>query len=331
MGPTFDPRQPQATVPAFQEVKTAEPLKPELLKPPTEPFRLGVGDKLEIEVMQEGNSRQECRVMPDGMLYYSAIPGVTSAGLTVPELKQKLETNLRDLYLRPQVSIVLRGITSRRVWVLGRVNAPGLYPIENPITVLEAISRAGGLFTSHFSGSTEELADLRHSFLIRQGQFLPVDFYKLIHDGDLSQNVYLADGDYIYLPSSLSSEIYVLGAVRQPKAIGYSDLTTLVSAIANTRGLQPYAYAQRVVIVRGSLAQPKVALVDFNRIAHGQDPDILLEPRDIVWVPNSPWEKVESYTKMIVNSFVRTIAANEGIHAGSSSGENIKPNLNISQ
>ncbi|MEN9676031.1 MAG: hypothetical protein RIS76_1927 [Verrucomicrobiota bacterium] len=58
-------------------------------------------------------------------------------------------------------------ISSRGRQVMGRVNTPGVCPLEGPMTVIEAITPAGGLFTSRFSGTYEELADLHHSFIIR--------------------------------------------------------------------------------------------------------------------------------------------------------------------
>ena len=325
----FDPHAKPAATGVFQTVNLGKKLPAEDLKPPKDAFRVGPGDKLEIEVLDVENTRQQCTIMPDGNLYYQTVPALKATGLTMPDLKKQLENSLKDLYRNPQVAIVLRGVSSQRVWVLGRVNTPGLYPIENPTTVLEAISRAGGLFSSRFSGTTEELADLRHSFLVRNGEFVPVDFYALLRGGDLTQNIYLRNGDYIYLPSALSQEVYVLGAVQQPKAVGYMDQTTLVNAIADAKGLIPGAYSQRIVIIRGSLAEPSVATVNLNEIMGGKSPDIILQPRDIVWVPNSAWDRLETYTNMVVNTFVRTVAANEGVHAVSSTAGPIQPNLTI--
>jgi polysaccharide export outer membrane protein len=158
-----------------------------------------------------------------------------------------------------------------------------------------------------------------------------VDFYKLLHEGDLSQNIYLQDGDYIYIPSALNQQLYVLGAVAGPKAMGYNNKVTLAQAISDAKGLLPEAYTQRIVIVRGSLTKPTVATVNLNRIMTGKDPDVLLQPGDIVWVPNSPWERVDSYTKMIINSFVRTVAANEGAAAVSPAAEPVQSSISISQ
>ena len=210
---------------------------------------------------------------------------------------------------------LLRGIASRRVWVMGRVNAPGLYPLDTPTTVLDAIARAGGLFTSRFSGTTEELADLRHAFLVRNGTVAPVDFNKLLREGDLSQNIYLRDGDYLYLPSALSSQVYVLGAVVVPRAVGFMDRVTVLSALASARGTLPGADLGRVLIIRGSLLSPSVATVDYQAILRGRIPDVPLEPQDIVWVPDSTWKQIGGYVRVVLNTFARTVAANEGVRA----------------
>jgi polysaccharide biosynthesis/export protein len=240
-------------------------------------------------------------------------------GLTLFETKQLLESELAAYYKHPQVVVNLRSVESKAVWVLGRLNRSGVYPLAQPMTVIEAIATAGGLFTSRFSGTTEELADLNHSFLIRGGEMLPINFQRLLRQGDTSQNIYLQADDFLYLPSSLSQEIYVLGAVNRPCPVGFEDNMTIVGAVGKALGTQPEAQLSHVAIVRGSLAEPRIAIVDFKAIITGRAPDVLLEPRDIVYVPLSPYRTIERYVKMITDAFVRTVAANEGGRAAASS------------
>ncbi|MFO1460150.1 MAG: SLBB domain-containing protein [Verrucomicrobiota bacterium] len=287
-------------------------LDPALLKPSDAPFRLGPGDRLDIEVLGDGSGPVSTFVGPDGKIYFDLLPGLRVWGLTLQETRQLLEERLREYIRDPKVALTLRGVESRRVWVMGRVNTPGVYPLEAPMTVIEAITRAGGLFTSRFSGTTEELADLHHSFIVRQGQYLPVNFNQLIREGDTSQNIYLEPDDFLYLPSSLSSEVFVIGAVGQPRAVGFKDQVTLISAIANARGTTRDAYLTQVAIIRGSMSTPSIALVNYRDIVQGRAPDVRLQPRDIVFVPISPYSTLEKYIKLAVNTFVRTVAANEG-------------------
>ena len=314
-GPRFNPYATNAVVHVTNLLGTvvvSNKLDPALLRPPQDPFRLGPGDHLDIEVLGEEGGPQATFVGPDGRLYFSLLPGIQVWGLTLAQTRSLLEAQLSAYVRHPTLTLTLRSVESRRVWVMGRVNTPGLYPLEGPMTVLEAIAKAGGLFTSRFSGTTEELADLHHSFVIRRGEYLPVNFHQLIREGDTAQNIYLEPDDLIYLPSSLSTAVFVLGAVSDPRSVGFNDQVTLVSAIANARGTIPDARVREVVIVRGSLSQPSVALVDYLAIIQGRKPDVRLEPRDIVFVPFSPYRKLEKYLSMAITTFVRGAAANAG-------------------
>jgi len=314
-GPKFDPRaarsSPGGSTNLFAKAATNH-LKPEWLKPSVGPFLLGPGDKLDVEILGRTGTRTTTFVCPDGKIYYDLLAGLDVWGLTLADTQALLERELARYYTRPQVSVTLTAVESKRVWVLGRLNKSGIYPLDGPMTIVEAISRAGGLFTSRFSGATEELADLNHSFIIRKGEMLPVNFQKLLRGGDTAQNVYLEPDDFIYLPSSLVSQVYVLGAVNGPRPVGFMDNMTVSTAIAKALGTAPGAQLSHVAIVRGSLNEPKIAIVDFKAIVTGRAPDVRLEPRDIIYVPQSPYRTIERYAKMVTDTFVNTVAANAG-------------------
>lgn len=313
----------------FTTTRTGGSINPAWCKPTQEPFRLGPGDTMDIEVLGDGSTRATTTVGADGKIYYYLLPGIKVWGLTLAETKALLERGLTTYIRNPNVAISLQKVGSRRVWVMGRLNSPGIYPLTAPMTVLEAISRAGGLFTSRFSGTTEELADLHHSFLVRGGQKLPIDFNRLLRQGDMSQNIYLKPDDFIYLPSALSKEVHVLGAVKVPKSIGFMDQVTLVSAISSAGGPGPGAQLTHVAIVRGSLSEPQIAIADFTAIVTGKQPDLKLEPRDIVYVPTSAFTSIGRYADLIVETFVRTVSANEGGRAASETSVPVRVNVGI--
>jgi len=312
-GPTFDPRQPPAR--GFHDLGETNSIEPVWLKPPTNEFRLGPGDHLEVDLIGSGQGSQPALVGPDGKIYFDLLPGLQVWGLTTAQTGTLLEHELAKFYKNPRVSITLHEVRSSRVWVLGRLNTPGIYPLETPMTIIDAVTRAGGLYSAQFTGTTEELADLQHSFLLRHGRFLPVNFKKLIHEGDMSQNVYLEPDDFIFLPSAMSSQVYVLGSVRSPRPVSFKDNVTLSSAIANAFGTLPDAWLGEVVIIRGSLTDPHYAVVNFQDIISGKAPEVALQPRDIVYVPDHPLGLFRNAIKTVVDTFVRTVAANEGIRA----------------
>jgi len=318
-----------AATASFTKTAPEGRIDPAMLRPPKDAFRLGPGDSLEIEVLGDGTTRAVTTVGPDGKIYYHLLSGQKVWGLTLAETKALLEREMVAYVKQPKIAITLRSVGSKRVWVLGRLNTPGIFPLSAPMTVLEAISRAGGLFTSRFSGTTEELADLKHSFLVRNGRTVPVDFYRLLREGDMSQNIYLEPDDFVYLPSALSKEVHVLGAVKTPKSIGFMDQVTLVSAISSAGGFAPGAQPSQVAIVRGSLTEPEIAVADFNAILSGKQPDLKLEPRDIVYVPDRAADSLSKYAGLIVETFVRTVAANEGGRAVSPTAAPVSVNVGI--
>ena len=131
----------------------------------------------------------------------------------------------------------------------------------------------------------------------------------------MSQNIYLEDGDYLYIPSRLSKSVNVLGAIRSPQAQGYTGNMTLVSAIAQAQGPTQDAYLKNVMVIRGSLTEPRVAVVDFSAILAGKARDIDIEPFDIIWVPDKPIKTLERYFWTVVDTVVSTLSVREGANA----------------
>lgn len=322
-GPRFNPHLPSPTrAMDMAAVPLTNQVDPAWLKPPADFFTLGPGDKIELELLGDPATKTLAVVGPDGKIYFNLIAGLDVWGLTLAETKAKIEKGLAE-FIRDKVTVTvtLRDVESKRIWLLGRVQSPGVYNMTSPMTVLEAIAMAGGTYSlagTRDSGggvTGEELADLRRSFVIRRGQMLPVDFDRLLRQGDISQNIYLQSDDFIYFPSAVTRTVYVLGAVASPRAVPYSENMSVLTAIANASGTIPDAYLRHVAVLRGSLSEPRVAIVDYKEIATGQAPDIPLEPQDIVYVPFSPYRYLKRYVELIANTFVSTVAINEGARA----------------
>ena len=327
----FDPRAARggAEINSFRQVHTDAGIDPSWLVPPTEPYRVGPGDQLEIELLEFPETRQACPVLPDGTVFFHILDGLKVSGLTLDEIKAAMENGLAVNYRNPRVSIIVRAATNRKVWIMGRCKKPGVYTLDGPTTVLEAISLAGGFDVARSLGDSEEIVDLPHAFLVREGRFVPINFTKLVREGDTSQNIYLKNNDSIFLPSAAGARAYVMGAVMDPRVVDFRDQLTLSAAIANAGGLTPHSYPQHVVIIRDSLTNPRAAVVNFNEIMHGKVTDVVLQAKDIVWVPNSPFTRLDDFYHLIVNTFVRTVAANEGLRAGAPGQQSLGVNIGI--
>jgi protein involved in polysaccharide export with SLBB domain len=300
----------------------------EWLKPPTTEFTLGPGDRLLIDVGGDAASRVETVVGPDGKIYYEMLSGIDVWGKTLSQARTALESALKEYYREaPRVNVTLQEVGSKHVWVLGRLGAPGLYPLNGPTTLLDAISAAGGPAAAQsvsqlsngttvtFSNPRQNAGDLSQAFVVRNGRPLPVSIRKLLGEGDMTQNIYLQPDDMIYLPSPRAREVFVLGAVEQARAVRLPGQPTLIAAIAAAGGTADYAYLTHVAVVRGGVTEPTIAVYDYKAIVTGKAPNVALEPNDIVYVPKVPYHVLARYLDLIVTTFARTVGVNAGAKA----------------
>lgn len=301
--------------PQFTTFTNRSAIHDDWLRPPGEPFRLGPGDIITVEMLGDAASQTTLLVGPDGKVYFSLLPGVSVWGLTLTETRELLERELRR-YVRqePRLSVGLRTAGSQQVWLLGALEKPGIYTLGTPVTLLEAISNAGG--TPNNAGDGTPAADLQRSFVVRGGKFLPVNFERLLQRGDLSQNIYLRPDDFVFIRAASHPTVYVLGAVVSPNIVPFSDRLSVAGTIAMAGGTLPYASKGRVILIRGGLTQPKIAEVDYGAVLKGKARDVPVAAGDIVYVPFVPYRKLGILAEQILNTFVSTVAINEGSNVG---------------
>ncbi len=255
-----------------------------------EHLTLGPGDVLNLSLFDHPETTHPIvPVGPDGRISFLEAHDIMAAGLTIDELRAKLDDTLGRFYQTPRTIVTPVSFNSKKYFVLGAVTTPGVYTLERPMTMIEAIARAGGLQTGLSDQRNVELSDLSHSFIVRDGQRLSVDFERLFQHGDLSQNVPLEPDDFLYFASASANEIYVLGQVTAPGVVAFVPKPTVLKAIAARGGFAHRAFKSRVLVVRGSLNHPETFVVDTAKILKGKAPDFPLRPKDIVYVSENPW------------------------------------------
>jgi protein involved in polysaccharide export with SLBB domain len=272
---------------------------------------LGPGDVINLSLFDMPESaRVEVPIGPDGRVSFLQARDITAAGLTIDELRAKLDEALSKYYQNPRTIITPVAFHSKKYYVLGAVVAKGVYTFDRPLSVIEALARAGGVETGLYGRDTVELADLAHSFLVRNGQRVPVDFERLFQHGDLSQNVPLEPEDFLYFTPAGANEIYVLGQVASPGVAAFLPRTSAMSVIAARGGFTPEAYRGRVLVIRGSVTHPETFVVDAAAILSAKKPDFKLQAKDIVYVGTSPWVKAEEVLDTAVTAFVQGFVVN---------------------
>lgn len=282
------------------------PVAQEPKEAPSEDYRLKIGDALLLEVYGVPGTTKSAALDPSGALNYLFVNNFLSLGLTIEEVKKGLEKELGKFFLDPILSATLIESRGENYTIAGEVFEPGVKALRGKTTVLSAIAEAKGFTIRDFRNQLEDIADLNHSFLARNGDYVPVDFKKLIRYGDASQNVDIKDGDFIYIPSRETDQIYILGEVRRPMTLDYFNTMSLIEAIAEAGGVGPKG-SSRVAVLRGSLSCPKKYLIDVNRIWKGKACNFWLEPGDIVYVPPRNFIILEEIFKVSVRTFVATV------------------------
>lgn len=283
-----------------------------------ERLTLGAGDAMDISLYGHPElTRTNIFVGPDGRLSYLQVQGLKVDGLTIEELRAKLDEELSKYYNVARTMVLPTAFNSKKYYVLGKVNSKGAYSLDRPMTLIEAVARAQGLETGMYERTTVEMADLQRSFLIRNGEKVNVDFEKLFYEGDLSQNIMIEPNDFLFFGAAAAREIYVLGQVMNPGPVGFVPNATLITAITDRGGFTDRAYKGKVLVVRGSLNNPETFIIDTKQVLDASKPDFRLESRDIVYVGQRPWIKVEELLDEATQSFIQGfVTAFTGVKIG---------------
>jgi len=164
---------------------------PNPAKPADEFYVIGPGDTLDIVVWKEAALSGTAKVRPDGYVTLPLVNEVQASGLTTAQLRKTLEDKYRDYIASPFVSIRVTEITSSVVFLVGQVTKPGAYLVSGNDTVLQIITRAGGL---------NLFADYHNVKVVRRDGASVTEYtvdVEAIMKGDLKQDISLRPGDRI--------------------------------------------------------------------------------------------------------------------------------------
>jgi len=278
----------ESSVSTQEDQQTIDELtKLQQVKMPT--YLIGPDDKFHAYVYNEEDlNTKELIVKRDGTLTFPLIGEVHVEGLELEEATNLIKQKLEAYITHPEVTIIPYEINSGTVTILGKVTYPQQYQIKGEMRILDLIANAGGLALGYFQNNSIELADLERSFIVRNNKVLPIDFYALIKQGNMLNNIPLMGGDYIYLPSSINREVYVVGEVLEQGHFAFKENMTLGQVIAYAQGLKPSAKTSNVYLVRGNLKHPRLFKINLDAIYQGKIMDFRLKPNDIVYVPKTP-------------------------------------------
>jgi len=183
---------------------------PQNVSPQTElaaelpPYRVQIGDVLEVKMLLNPEFDQEIIVRPDGMISTVLAQNVPAYGKTPLDIEQSLRDAYRKQLSNPQLSIIVKSFTPTRVYVMGEVNSPGEFVSVGPnLTLMQALARAGGVKLT---------ADTAHVTILRRGaadqpQALRANADEAMSGVNPAADVRLAAYDVVYVPRTGVAEL----------------------------------------------------------------------------------------------------------------------------
>lgn len=269
------------------------PLPPELLQYKPEGYEIGPGDTLLVtvwdhpELTSPAGTQQEAvangrLVGADGTFYFPYAGEMVVAGKTVTEVRKELQTKLGRFLREPQVDVNVVGFGSRVTLQGALVDTAPQELTTAPLTVAQAIGRAG---------VSVEQADLSGLVLTRDGRNYTLDLDAMNREGNVAPEIFLKPGDKLFLPFNDRKEVYVIGEVLRPQAINFktSDMT-LTQALGRSGGLNPVsAQGSAVYVIRGAEDMAQTPATVFQLDASSPAAFTLadrfaLTPGDVVFV-----------------------------------------------
>ena len=287
---------------------------------PSAEYRIGPEDLLEITVFDAKELDRTLRVSSRGEISLPLLGAVHAAGLTPQELESALAERLRQQFMKePQVTVFVKAMESHAVSVFGAVRKAGVYQLRGVKSLVEVLSLAEGLSedagevalvergaglhgvsppetpaaarTGSDSATPEPAPNSSGTVLAPPGRgaTLEINLKRLLESGDPTLNVPVYPNDMVKVPRA--GVIYVVGEVKKPGGflLKSSETISVLQALALAEGLTRTAQKSQARIIRtepGTGQRSEVA-VDLGRILAGKAADPVLQPRDIVFIPNS--------------------------------------------
>jgi polysaccharide export outer membrane protein len=163
---------------------------------PPNAYAIGLGDVLEVSVWKNPDLSVTVPVRPDGRISVPLLGDVQAAGMTPLALKATLTDGYKEYVTAPGVSVVVKEIHSRKIYVTGEVAHPGTYDLEPRGKLMQALALAGGL-TPYARGRVVLLRDGRDG---RQEKRMEVDLKSIINGKKPEDNLLLQPGDTLVVP-----------------------------------------------------------------------------------------------------------------------------------
>lgn len=190
VGPTIPP-PPQSAPSTDKNPAPANEPKAEGGAAVAADYKIGPADVLKIEVWGEDKYSGLFTVDQDGKFVYKLVGELDAGGLTREQVKDNVEKALSKYLVKPRVEVTVQEVQSKKYYLNGLVSHPGEYMLVVPTTILQAISKAGGL---------QDFANAKKIYILRGSTKIPFNYKEVSQGKKMDQNILLKPGDQVFIP-----------------------------------------------------------------------------------------------------------------------------------
>jgi polysaccharide export outer membrane protein len=241
-------------------------------------YTLDTGDVITVVVLRHEQFSGEYTVPPDGNVVFPGVGSLQVRGQTLQGLADTLRERLGQRLRNPEVFVSLKQARPQLVFVEGRLNRPGAYPIQPGWRVVDAVAAAEGL---------KILPERTVATLIRGEQTMPIDLPAILHRGDQRTNYLLQPGDLLSVQQKPAIRVAILGEVKRPGNYDLDADSRVIQAIAQAEGVTELAALKRAFIDR----RGEIIPFDLYRASVQGDTsesnNPLLQDGDVIVVPQN--------------------------------------------
>jgi len=246
---------------------------------------VGPRDVIEIRIFQDPSLNTRATVSDDGSISMPPLGKIPVSGLTLPQIEQKIKTLVEARLLqKADVTVELIEAGSKPISVIGAVSRPGRIGITGNITLLQALTAAGGLAANY--GKTLYVLRTASNGLTEQ---IAIDVDDLMLNGNSEVNIPLRANDVINVPFETMISIYVLGEAMKPGVVQFraSQHPTLLQALSMAGGPTDRAANSLLLKRMGPDGKMVTKTHNYRRIVRGRDNDIALMDGDTIYIDAS--------------------------------------------
>jgi len=251
--------------------------------------KIGPRDLVAIQVYDSPELTRTVRVGADGMIRLPMLKQrIKAEGLMPNELEIAIAKALQDedLIVDPFVTVTVAEYSSRPISVAGSVKSPLTFQAVGPVTLLEAITRAGGLTEDAGAeiliSKTQPGPDGSPASLIQR-----VSVKALIDAADPDANLKLSGGEEIRVPQA--GKVFVVGNVKKPGAfpVGDGAETSVLKMLALAEGLAPFSNKLAYIYRREGSGGKNEIPIELSKIMERKAPDVPLLANDVLYIPDN--------------------------------------------